>query len=257
MAQNDFDPDTQENLSDAERAERDQLRARIAQYFCQRIENDPAVLEAGSIASLWRKHQDGERVQFLYTSHYKPYITSPVLPNKTLSAKIIELHHSHPGATYSVVFAVYGDGTLLWLDDHTNNHEFDTFWKRENIQWQDAHEAADFMMKIKFHYLPEPGRYFILNSVEDIPQARYRAILVQENAFQELEEYNKKLTDVAHLIYAPALNTNASGIHLRFCVYIHAGGRVWSLSCHFDSNGDLTYTGEILGDWVGQAFAPR
>lgn len=155
------------------------------------------------------------------------------------------------------MFAVYGDGTLLWLDDHTNNREFDTFWKRENILWQNATEAAVFMMKTKFHCVPEPGRYFILNSVEDIPQARYRAILVQENAFQELEEYDNKLADIAPLIYAPTLATDDSSIQLRFCVYIHAGGRVWSLISHFDSNGNLTHTDEILGDWVGEAFAPR
>jgi hypothetical protein len=256
LANYEFDPDAQDDFSPDERAERDQFRARISQYFCQRIENDPAVLEVGSIASLWRKVQDGLRTEMLCESSYKPHLFRPELSSIGFLAKITGAGYYHPGGTHSVVFAVYCDGTLLWLDDHTNNQEFDTFWRRENILWQNAPEAAAFMMETKFHYVPEPGRYFILNSVADIPQG-FRDYLVQKEAHKELEDYDKSLADVAPLIYAPSLIADDSGIHLRFCVYIDAGGRVWSLNCHFDLNGCLTHTGEILGDWVGDAFAPR
>ncbi len=113
------------------------------------------------------------------------------------------------------------------------------------------------MTETKFHYLPEPSRYMILNSVADIPQERFRAFLIEENALQELEDYNKKLTDVAQNIYPPSLVVDASGTHLQFCVYLKVGGRVLSINSDFDLDGHLTCKGEILADWVGEAFMPR
>jgi hypothetical protein len=255
LAKNEFDPDAQENFSPAERAGRDQLRIRISQYFCERIKANPAVLEIGSVASILGKWHEAERAKTLCKAYFKPHLFTLDLP--PLQGKVIAAGHFFPGGSHTAIFAIYDDEPLLWLDDHTSNTEFDAFWQRENIRWENAYEAIRFMMITKFYYLPDPSRYTILNSVTDIPQERYRAFLMEENLNEELEKFERRLADVAPHIYPPSLTIDDTGIHLWFCLHLLIGGRVSSINCDFNSNRDLTCKSEVLGNGVGEIFMPK
>jgi hypothetical protein len=273
-------PDYPDHISAAQRVELDAVRQRIASYFESRTKNDPAIMKAGKLTSHLGQHQDGKRTQLLSGKEYSLNVgivvsfsigavgtSRPTADDQPVSfsqffaipllAKIYWAGIYAPGASWTAVFAVYDDGTLLWLDDHTSNHEFDLFWQREHIRWANARQAASFMMETKFHWLTEPSRYAVLDSVDDIPQSRLRAYLQEVNALAELEKYEAELVHVASDIRPPKLTSDANGTSLVFSVWLLALGRLYNINCRFDPGGHLTYHGELIGEGIGEAFAPK
>jgi hypothetical protein len=204
------------------------------------------MLDSKSIRSI-----DAPRPKSEYQSvSFSEYLAIP------LSASIYQAGVHTSGASWTAVFASYDDGTLLWLDDHVSTYEFDLFWKREKIHWTEARRAAIFMMETKFNWFPEPSRYAILQSVDDIPQ-RYRAFLQEENAMAKLADYEARLDQVASYIHPSQLIRDVEGISLRFSVWLGIGGRIYNIDCRFDNHEHLTYQGELIGKGVGDILVPR
>ena len=204
---------------------------------------------------------DGERTISLCQEVMKPNIRRRDEALFTpLSAQIYVVGHYFPGSARCAVFAVYNDDTLLWLDDHSNNRDFDVFWQREKFQWQNADDLAHFMMLTKFHYLGLPSLTVILNTIADVPQAKWRKLILkmkEDGYLKDLFDFEQKLADLAPRLYRTSLKVDQRGLELRFCVWLMVAGQVFDITCRFEPNGTLSYHGKELAVWVGQADMPK
>jgi len=250
--------DYPDHFDAAQRTDMDHLRTRIAQYFRDRVQTDPTVKEIGGIRNLLSTVQNQERAVHLCQEVMKPNIKQQENPLfNAVSVKIYRPIHAFPGGQHSAIFAVYDDGTLLWLDDHVSNHDFDIFWQREKTQWQNAADFAMFMMLTKFDYIVLPSRMVILTTVADIPQEKWRRFMLAENDLEGIQEFDQKLTDIAPFLYAPSLTQDEHGLKLCFCVWLMVAGQIFDMRCHFDSAGKLSYQANELARTVGDYFMPK
>jgi hypothetical protein len=252
-----YDPDYAPELDEAERARRELLRKRIVDYFHRRIQADPHVTNSGNISSFWGQILDGERAKALCKEIMKPnirflYEATPV----PLTGSLYVAGHYFPGGAHDGVFAHYED-SLLWLDDHVSNHDFEQFLQRENIVLDNAYRIATFIADTKFHYLATPGHLVILTSVADIPQDVHRQRLIKYNALEKLNEFEQRLINITPHIYPPFLTIDSEIIVLRFVVWISIAGRVWDITCQLESNHIFSYKAEKVGEWIGDAILPR
>ena len=243
----------------AKRAEQDRFRKKLHTYFCDYVKTHPEVTKPGPLHTIWGEHQDGRRVTHFCESaeHFSIEPFENLLPDPLIGT-IYKIMLSFPGGGYILICAVYQDGSIFWLDDHTSNDGFNHFWAREDIHWQNAKQAVQFLLDTKFHFLPIPSKLIVLDTVDDIRHESFRKYLQEsQEAADELQKYEAKLSEVGPKIYSPQLVFNEGRLALSFCVWTMVGGHVFSIKCHFESGSGWTHQSEQLAFWVGEAFIPR
>jgi hypothetical protein len=252
------EPDYPDHLDAAQRAELEAVRKRIPQYFQKRIKEDPAVIENGAVRSLWATFDngvsDGERAKHLCKEVFKTNIRR--VEDTLLKAKLYTAGHYHPGIAFAGLFATYEDRTFLWLDDHIDNHDFDTFLQREQIKWQDTNLAANFVLKHKFWYL-YLDRARVVSSIEEIPRDKFRADALAAGDTEFVEDYDRRLSEVTPYLKPPTLNRENEELVLRFCTWVYVGGLVHSIECRLNAHDAFSFAGTLRESFVGDFFMPR
>jgi|GEM_PF-4236387 len=248
---------TFDHLPPEHHAEAEIIWTRVPEYFKRLLDTDPAMTQTGKITSIWRRLQDGERVEMLCQPIFKANLT--LLDTHTTvgtTARLWRAGHHFAGGANTSVLAYYDDGTLLWLDNHQDNTDFETFWQRENLKIDNPEEAVMFIMYTKFRYLPEPGRMKIVTRPEDIPHDFMDWIDKPHNRQMKLD-YQQQVAQLAPKMSPPIIYTESGVRHYTFCVWLHVLGQVFSFDCTLDFNGKWTFNAIMLGASFGDVFMPR
>jgi hypothetical protein len=170
-----------------------------------------------------------------------------------LTGNIYEFVGGHP---FSIILANYEDGTLLWLDDHLNDTDFEVFFHRERLStWisDRTNELLNLLVATKLNYLANPK---LIRTASDIPtlteleKKEYRSSTTGGKELLLLEE---NLTSVANTIEPPSYFWGNDGIgHLRFFVWTQIYGLVLEINCHFDQSTFFSHQAEMIASSVGK-----
>jgi hypothetical protein len=228
---------------------------RLHKFFENLSRNRPG---ANAPASGPRPYGWFEQIRVDTFEHNDPAVslkTGP--PWEMLSAEILECWLRN----LIVVLAQYADGTLLWLDDHSSDVDFNTFMRREHLlEWlpDRLDDLLELLIQTKFSFLGYPRQ---INEIGDVPPASDllgRQPIVDERYLKALREQQRKLASVASRIGPPRLAARRhGGYELTFCVWTRIHGRVIRLRCILHPRTGFAFKGEELASWVGAGIAPR
>jgi hypothetical protein len=171
------------------------------------------------------------------------------IPWTQLSGRVYELSRSQ----LSVVLAVYSDDTILWLDDHSGDSDFEGFARRERLAtWlpQQMNELLTLLIETKFNYLGQPQ---LVQSASEIPGFK----VGPGKAPATLLEEKKHFDSVAKQIQPPECVSEQQGVRLSFCLWSRILGRVLAVDCLFGSDGSFTFEAAQLAEHIGDFFVPR
>lgn len=138
-----------------------------------------------------------------FQTPYLPLLRTGALWSR-LSGRVYEIGHFQ----LSVVLALYDDGTILWLDDHSSDTDFEVFIGREHLVTWLPYEVDDFLnllTQTKFNYLGEPQ---LVRSILEIPKLTEQERSLQaksETGHAALLEEEKLLNSIAGQVQPPFL----------------------------------------------------
>ncbi len=166
-------------------------------------------------------------------------------PWDLLTGKVYEVFNFY----LTVKLVIYSDETILWLDHHTSNSDYEVFMQRENLlSWYPDRkdQLIQLLVETKFNFL---GRPRLISSAVDIPQQK------NEN---EIEESRKRLTRVTKQIFPPTYVQNLDGsVRLQFCIWTLILGKIFAVDCTLGPGSVFSYHGELLTRDVGDYVLPR
>jgi len=161
----------------------------------------------------------------------------------------------------SAVLAVYGPGTILWLDDHSDDSDFQEFARREGLSaWlpDRPHDLASLLCATKLNYLGEPR---LLQDASDIPavsQEEKASWASDPKALDTLARQEKQLKDAAGQIAPLSCVPRPDGAcDLTLWVWTRLLGRLIYLHCSFDQAGCFSFGGTQRTAQVGKFLVPR
>lgn len=161
----------------------------------------------------------------------------------------------------SAVLASYNDGTILWLDDHSKDADFQSFTRRERLlewlpHWMD--KLVHLLIKTRLNFLGGPQ---LIKSAMEVPESSesQKALWVEDEEVQRfLLEQEKRLADISGQIRPPAVITaQERGLDVSFHVWTKILGKVISVHCFFGPNRTFRYEGVQLTQFVGNHIVPR
>lgn len=174
---------------------------------------------------------------------------------------IARIYNVHSIGEVSVVLAYYGDGKILWLDDHASDDDFKKFFKTERLwEWlpEQIEDFAALLIETKLNYLGNPH---LIKSKLDIPsfsKQDLEQLSGDENAKNQLNQAQENLERVSEKITAPNLLVEHRGtFELTICVWTKILGRVIDARFKFGNNGFFFYEGYELVEQVGRFLVPR
>ncbi len=170
-----------------------------------------------------------------------------------------DLYSRLTGTVYRVFFylpsmiAIYPDETILWLDDHANDLDYQTFITREHlIEWVPDHvnALAQLIVETKFTFLGMP--HLLHNTSDILPRSEERKEILSQSADgrEFLAAHEAALTYVSSQIVPPRVQTDAHGaMTLTLFLWTHIAGKVFKMECTFVPNTPFTYRGVQLNDF--------
>lgn len=161
----------------------------------------------------------------------------------------------------SAILAYYDDGTVLWLDDHSSDRDFELFVDNERL-WKWLPERKDYLIALlletKLNYL---GRPQLINTVSEIPSFSEQEIVSwfgDPRAQNQMVEAQRKLEGVSEKIIPPVLLAEPNGIfELIFFVWTKIMGRLVQVRFKFGQNSVFLFEGDELVKMVGRFIVPR
>jgi len=137
----------------------------------------------------------------------------------------------------SVVLARYNDGTILWLDDHSKDADFQSFVRSERLlEWlpHRMDRLVHLLIKTRLNFL---GRPQLVSSAMEVPELleSQKALLGEDEEVQRfLLEQEKRLAGISDQIRPPSLITDQEGgFDVSFYVWTKILGKVISVRCFF------------------------
>ncbi len=174
-----------------------------------------------------------------------------------LSGKVYDLTHFQ----LMVILVLYDDDTILWLDDHSDDADFEEFIRRERLpEWLPGQidELVQLLIETKFSYL---GRPQLIRNVSEIPKLTEREKSWQAESkagLEALQEEEKRLASVTNQIQSPACTSQPDGtFRLGFCIWTKILGKVINIACTFGPDHRFSYEAVLLTEHVGRSFVPR
>ncbi len=161
----------------------------------------------------------------------------------------------------SVVLAQYEDGTVLWLDDHSSDSDFEVFTIREdlsNLLPGQAEEVSDLIARTKFNFLGWPHLIRQVSDIAEIPKNTKRMINAQSKEHKQvLADKESRLLAVASQIHPPTCLNEGNRVHLKFYIWTKLMGNLFEVNCAFGPSLTFTYEAVELVDSVGFYVNPR
>lgn len=201
---------------------------------------------------------EGFRALVFQSESYKPKLVQIERPLwSTLSGKIYTIVAHH----LSVVVTQYEDGTILWLDDHSSNADFEIFIHREHLlRWlpDNIEEVTDLLVSTKFNFFGWPQ---LITSTSDIPEMpnRMKKTIPANNqeVWQSIIEAEKRLAIVANQIHPPTcLDNQDKGFELKFYIWTKLSGNIIEINCSFGRDHSFKYQASQLTSLVGFYIIP-
>lgn len=159
----------------------------------------------------------------------------------------------------TAIFALYQDNTILWLDDHSNDLDYEEFLRREDLlkkmygQWE---AFVHFIIYTKFNYLENPR---LIHSISDIPPIKQEVkdLASKSGTLDEILRKEAELESLRNRLKPLNITLRAGVVVMEFYVWTSFFGRVVRIKCFLDTDGDFEYEGDIVADLVGHYVLPR
>jgi hypothetical protein len=165
------------------------------------------------------------------------------------------------GMSIYAILAYYDDGTILWLDDHEANDDFEKFSKNEHLwTWLPEHkeDLIELLIETKMHFFGKPQ---LINSISDIPSYTKQELDQMANdplLMSQLLEIQQKLEHLSEKIIPPDLLIESDKtFELTFFVWTHILGRIVRAQFKFGKDGLFLYEGNELLKEAGRFSVPR
>lgn len=230
-------------------------REHVVEFFGTRIKQHPEVRQPSNHF----KHVYGEDSRAdVFTRAQLNIKEKRVVFSDRLTSTIY--HVSEP-YKWGATLALYQDGTLLWLDDHSSNTDFELFLQRESFDEQLENPTESllvFLLQTKFGFLGGfMDRLLLIRDITDIP-------IVPEKHRHEwpgsymYETSQERLPQIADQIFPPVFEEiNESKVRVKFVTWAEQFGNVYSVEAFISTDDSFEYMGEQLTDSVGDYFHPR
>ena len=233
----------------------DDWHKRLNAYFSARLQHDPDITKPGPLRG-WGF--EIIRAEAYASVNAVSWMVKDEPPFSLLKGEVCEIFE---GYLSSVVFAAYDDGTLLWLDDHSSNGDHAQFAARERlVRWVPYNVAAlaTLLTETKFNFLGHARVLITSSNIPLLPEAS-RKFWVEDGHKDELMEKDNQVAEVSRQISPPAYALNTDGtVSVRFFVWVHEFGGVYSIQCIFGKDGDFfDYEGEKIANEIGDYFVPK
>jgi hypothetical protein len=227
----------------------------FADFFKRQLETRPEVQLPAS--SGVRGFMEEFRAEVFQALDYEAHELEKASLGTRLSSKIYVIMTSH----LSVKLALYWNGTILWLDDHSSDSDFIEFVRREDlISWlpERVHELLELLIETKFSFMGWPQLITSVSDINGMPdQVRGAMSELGEEWLQSLSDADERLSDVADLIHPPTWIQEESGeFILRFCVWTKINGNVVEINCFLGGNSLFRYESAQLTHSVGFYIVP-
>ena len=167
-------------------------------FFTNRAILNPLVFQKGNLSG-WLEQA---RIDAFNQLLEENVILKQGLPWNILMGKVYMVVYFH----ITAILALYPDETILWLDDHSSNSDYEVFMQRENLlSWPPDRkdQLIQLLVETKFNFLGWPR---VIYSAVDIPQRK-----------NKIKESQKRLTWVTQKIFPPIYDQNLDGsVRLHF-----------------------------------------
>lgn len=232
------------------------LRQRVNQFFRERVKEDWHVLDRAPVI----KPRYTERWRAKYMADFLPNVVRQVTkpPLDEFEADLFIIGHHFNTAADAVLMAVYHDGTLLWLDDHSANEDFSQFCQREklladHIDMQNPETTARLLLTLKLTFLYTPSQCKVLRTIDDVPEQSDDWLPAPnwEGHFDEPYDYAARLRQVAAQLYPPLFSSVPDGHRLSFFIWVKVFGVVYRVDCFFYDNGLFEWKAKMVRMLVG------
>ena len=174
-----------------------------------------------------------------------------------LSGKVYKILYGE----LSVILAHYNDGTILWLDDHSSDSDFQNFVRRERLlEWlpHQVDRLVNLLIETKLNFLGKPQ---LVNNVMEVPlmPESQKALWAGNEQVQEvLLEQENRLADISDRVRPPMLTADLTGgFQLNFYIWTKILGKVINIHCFFGPGNTFRYRGVQLTQFVGRYLVPR
>ncbi|HEU0291247.1 MAG TPA: hypothetical protein VFR47_00825 [Anaerolineales bacterium] len=97
----------------------------FASFFTNRAKSNPLVIQEGILPG-WLEEA---RIKAFDEIPEENVTLKKGLPWDLLTGKVYEVFQMYVTA----ILALYSDETILWLDDHSSNSDYEVFMRRENL----------------------------------------------------------------------------------------------------------------------------
>lgn len=160
----------------------------------------------------------------------------------------------------TLIMAIYKDGTILWLDDHSDDEDYKLFISREALlDWlpEKINEYSSLFIETKLNFLGEPR---LISSITDIPPKAEHVVKewTESPEGRELsKQYDNSLNKLIKLIYPPKLTISSDGLFsISLFVWTRIIGFVYHIQIDVTQNV-LRYNGLRIEEGIGHYFVPR
>jgi len=232
------------------------FRDQIISFFQRRIEVHPEVLKPSSLGKNMLLGEE-DRARLLLT-----------ISNEAISVKTGTLYSGLLATIYrvfagfsSVILAKYEDQALLWLDDHSDNTDYNIFLNREHLSGWLSHDLDGFvrlLVETKFHFLREA---YLVSSVSDVPRIseHKRQIAIDSGTVDEVIAAERRLESVADQVHPPIKMQDYEGsLRINFYIWVRTYGRLVRMDVSLGGpDASLQYEGRSLAVMVGDYVIPR
>ncbi len=170
-------------------------------------------------------------------------VFSPIQKSGSLWSKLSGRVYEVSRFQLSAILALYDANTILWLDDHSDDSDFQTFVHRERLTtWlpEQANDLVDLVVATKLNYLGEPR---LVSSSSEIPG---------------FIEADKDSVSIADQIYpATCVHLPEGVFRSSFCVWTRILGKLVKVDCFFGLDHTFDLETVLLAEQIGNFFVPR
>jgi hypothetical protein len=198
------------------------------------------------------------REMIFQSDDYEP---QPLKVDRPLWSKFSASIYTIEVAHLSVILARYADGTILWLDDHASDSDFETFVRRERLSsWlpDQVEEMLDFLVRTKFNFMGWPR---LVRSASDIPvlsdPVKNAVSAYSKEGEGLIIEAERRLADVTNRIGPPmCVGNQDKGFQLKFYIWTKIAGSIIEVNCFFGPDLSFRHEAVRLMNAIGAYVIP-
>ena len=224
-------------------------------FFSKQYKTRPEVrMPSDGVLSGWMEEH---RAEVFQSQNYQVHKLETKPSWTKLSGKIYTIMAPY----LSAVFALYNDNTILWLDDHSRDTDFETFVRREQLlTWlpDEVDEVLELLLKMKFNFLGWPQLIHNASEIPDFSQQMKHKASISKEGRQSVFDSDKRLADAANQIHqATCTHYQNNGFQLKFHVWTKILGNLYEIRCVFGEDYSFRYEGIQLANMIGYFVMPR